>query len=138
MSKKTQALSQKTKNEIAQLSADQIASLKKVEHVGTAMMQTAQEFTLMIHHVLMKDFGFKEKDLQQLDKEVSLMLETAGPLESVGLSFMTYDSMKILGSMAESRRKRIAAKDSGILLPDSQMQKGVLDIANAARLNKKK
>lgn len=116
-------MKKKTVNIITKPSQEDLAkilsktAMQNVESVGTAMLQTGQEFLLAIEQVLMDHFGFTEEDLKKFHKELEYILVVARQAEGMGLSAIGPRTMRAVADIAEIRKQRELASKSGISLP---------------------
>ena len=87
------------------------------EDTGTAFLQTAQEFMLLVEDCLIKHHGFSENEIKKFEGEVKEVLITLGDIERKGLSILSPNDMAVVGEIAEIRRKRLQFGRSGLTLP---------------------
>ncbi len=112
-------MSQKqTKSKELALSPEHIKAIAKTEQVGTAMMETSQEFLIAIEEVLQREFHFDEDQLRHLEGKLSHMLITLADVERKGLSVLSMHDMRSVGEIAQIREKRLEEKKTGIALPE--------------------
>lgn len=100
------------------LSPEHIKAIAKTEQVGTAMMETSQEFLIAIEEVLQREFNFDEEQLRHLEGKLSHMLVTLADVERKGLSVLSMHDMRSVGEIAQIREKRLQEKTSGVVLPE--------------------
>ena len=107
-----------------QLSPSHMAAIEKTENVGTAMMQTAQEYTIAMEQVLIDDFGFTEEQLQHLEGRLREMLVTLADVERKGLSVLSFHDMKSVAEIAQIRYNRLIEQKTGLVLPKGKVDNG--------------
>ena len=100
------------------------------EDTATAILQTAQEFLLLVEDCLAKHHGFSENEMKKLESEVREMLITLGDMERKGLSILSPREMSIVGEIAEIRRKRLEFGRSGLVLPPVNKSEVIAQLAN--------
>jgi len=118
--KKTAIVKKKEETTLAQ--AMSRTAIENVESTGTAMMQTAQEYTLVIEQVLMDDFGFTEKDLKRMHSKVEYTIKVVREAEGLGMNSVGIRTLRALGEIAEIRKKRELQGKSGLILPDTKKE----------------
>ena len=94
----------------AKLKANLPSWLPEKENIGTAVLQTSQEFLVMIEEILKSDFGFTEKDEIKLEKKVKQVLPVLHEMENRGLSILSPHDMAKIGEIAEIRLLRLEGK----------------------------
>lgn len=99
--KKTKAITKRN------MGAALVKEVKKVEDIGTAMMQTSQEFTLCVEEVLKKKFGFTPDQLKLFEQELRYILAITREVEQSGLSVLGPHDMAEVGKIAAMREVRL-------------------------------
>lgn len=83
-----------------------------VENLGTSMMQTAMEYTVLVEEVLSRDFGFTEKDIVKMEKKIKKILPVlAGTETKRDLSILRPKDMQMVADIAEKRYERLDEVD---------------------------
>lgn len=99
------------------LNSEQIKELTSVKNVGEAMLQTGQEFLLVVEQVLMDSFGFSEKDLIKFHDEVQHIMTVVREAEGLGMNAVGIRTVRMLSEIAEIRKRRAEIEQTKILLP---------------------
>lgn len=89
----------------------------KITNIADSMMEVGQEYTLAIEDVLMNEFGFTEKDLKKLHEKLSYIMQVTHRAEGLGLNAVGIRTMRVMGEIAEIRKKRKELEQTGIALP---------------------
>jgi hypothetical protein len=83
-----------------------------VENIGTAMMQTALEFMVLVEEILVRDHGFTENEIVRLEKKIQKVLPTlAGTEVDRDLSILRPKDMQKVVDIAEKRYDRLDGVD---------------------------
>lgn len=77
--------------------------MANVEDIGTAMMQSAQEFLLVIEDALIRHHGWKEEEIKKLHEEITPVLQGVAEYEKHGLSLLSPASIEIVAEIAQAR-----------------------------------
>jgi uncharacterized membrane protein len=76
------------------------------------MMQTAMEYTVLVEEILVRDFGFTEKDIVNMEKKIKKILPTlAGTEVERDLSILRPKDMQKVADIAEKRYDRLDEVD---------------------------
>lgn len=87
------------------------------ENLGTAMQQSAMEYSILIQDILKRDFGFSEQELIRLEKKIKKVLPVLHTMEiKRGLSILRPKDMEMVGDIAEKRYQRLDDVDKHYFL----------------------
>ena len=92
-------------------------AIKNIEDVGSAMAQTAQQYTLAIEDILANEFGFTDDELKVLEKRLKVSLTTLAQLERSGFNILSMNDMKTVGEIAKTKYIRLEQNSSKKALP---------------------
>jgi hypothetical protein len=102
---------------VADLLAEKSTEIKSLEDVSTAMMQTAQEYTLAVEEVLANEFDFSDDNLKMFEKHMKVLLMTLGQFEAKGFNILSINDMKNVGEIARGKYKKLATQSAKKALP---------------------
>ena len=112
--KKSRALTKKTQ---PMSLVKELKKMENVEDLGSAVLHSSHQFYLVIQSILKEKYGFSDKHLQDLNKEVTHAVEGLGYFESKGLHPLSAHSIDDLAKVTIYDYQRLKAARSGLELP---------------------
>jgi hypothetical protein len=107
----------------------ELKDMKNVEDLGTAVLQSSHQFYMLIQSLLKEKYGFSDKHLKELNKEVTHAVEGLAYFEERGLNPLSTHSIDQMVDVTLNHYDMLKAGRAGIELPTNQ---------DAARLLMKK
>ena len=98
----------------------ELKKMNNVEDLGTAMMHSSQQLYLLIQDILRTKYDFTEKELKELNQEVTHAVEGLAYFEEKGLNPMTPTSIAQMVDVTMNHYKTFQAARSGLTLPTSK------------------
>lgn len=95
----------------------ELKSMENVEDLGTAVLQSSHQFYLLIQSLLKQRYDFSDKELKDLNKEVTHAVEGLAWLEEKGLHPLSAHSIDGMVDVTLNHYKVLKAARSGLELP---------------------
>lgn len=105
---------------------EEIKSMESIEDLGTSIYQTSHQFYLVIQSILQAKFGFDEKELKDLNQEVTKAIEGLAYFEDKGLHPLSVHSAGQLVDVTMNHYETLKAARSGLELPTSKQASKLL------------
>jgi hypothetical protein len=98
----------------------ELKSMKNVEDLGTAVLQSSHQFYLLIQSILKEKYGFNDTHLKDLNQEVAHAVEGLAYLEEKGLHPLSGNSIDQMVDVTINHYDVLKAARAGIELPTSK------------------
>jgi hypothetical protein len=98
----------------------EIKSMKGVEDLGTAMLESAHQFNMITQTILKQKYGFSDTHLKEFNEEVKHALEGLVYVEEKGLNPLSGYSMDQLIDVTLNHYQMLKAARAGLSLPTDQ------------------
>lgn len=122
MSKKTKNL--KFELQVAKNMVLDVKNMKTIEDVGTSMYESGQQLVLAVEMILKNQFGFDEKQLKKLEKELYHVMMVTKYVEDRDLSVMSHYTMEMVANIAQKRTlDKFKENPSAMFLPTGEIKK---------------
>lgn len=121
--KKTKALTKKTQ---PMSLVKELKKMKNVEDLGTAVMHSSFQFYMLIQSILKEKYGFSDKHLADLNKEVTHAVEGLAWFEEKGLNPLSAHSIDQMVDVTMNHYTMLKAGRAGLALPTDQEAAKVL------------
>lgn len=105
---------------------NELKTMSNVEDLGSSIYKTSQQFYLLIQSILKAKYDFSEKQLSDLNKEVTKAVEALAWFEEKGLNPISARSVAQLVDVTLNHYNQFKAAKSGIVLPTSSIAKKLL------------
>lgn len=100
--------------------SEELKKMENVEHLGTSIYHTSQQFYLLIQSILLDKYGFTEKQLKELNVEVKKAVEGLAWFEEKGLNPLSPYSIAQLVDVTLHHYQEFKANKAGIELPTNK------------------
>ena len=119
--KKSKALTKKTQ---PMSLVKELKKMENVEDLGSAVLHSSHQFYLLIQSILKAKYGFSDKHLQDLNKEVTHAVEGLAWFEEKGLNPLSAHSIDQMVNITMNHYTMLKAGRAGLELPtDKQAAK---------------
>ena len=98
----------------------ELKQMENVEDLGTSVLRSAHQFYLVIQSILKEKYAFDDKNLKDLNKEVTHAVEGLGYFEQKGLHPLSAHSIDDLVGVTVNHYQTLKAARAGLELPSDK------------------
>jgi hypothetical protein len=108
------------------IGSELVKRIEKQEDMANAVIHASHQFYLLIQSILKEKYGFDDKHLRDLNKEVTRAVEGLAWFEEKGLNPLSAHSIDQLVDVTLNHYAMLKAARAGILLPTNKEAAKVL------------